>query len=70
MLTLKVALPPECEAPRKTWQGPRGTTKNFVSSNANEDTTAALRLQRLKLLGIIGQRATVLAGMVWEACHG
>jgi hypothetical protein len=69
MHALKVALPPKCEALRKTWQGPRGTTK-YISSNANEDNTTALRLQRLKLLGIIGQRADVLSSMIWEARHG
>lgn len=64
MTILRGTLRPENEAPRGTWQGPRGTT-NYLSSNDAVDTTAALRLQRLRLLGIIGQRADVLAALAW-----
>jgi hypothetical protein len=34
------------------------------------NTTEAVRLQRLRLLGIIGQRARLLAGIAWEDAHG
>jgi hypothetical protein len=36
-----------------------------LGGDNQEDNTAALRLQRLRLVGIIGQRAEMLAGMVW-----
>jgi len=69
MAARKASLRPEYEAPRKTWQGPRGTT-NYISNSSTADSTTALRLQRLRLLGIIGIRAELLAGMAWEAAHG
>lgn len=69
MTTVKAALRPESEAPRKTGQGLRGTT-NYISSNTTTDNTTALRLQRLRLLGIIGFRATMLADLAWETSHG
>lgn len=69
MATVKASLRPKYEAPRKTWQGPRGTT-NYISSNGNIDSTTALRLQRLRLLGVIGFRAAMLADLAWETSHG
>lgn len=39
--------------------------QQFHSNSADDDTPTALRLQRLKLLGIIGARANMLAPMVW-----
>jgi hypothetical protein len=69
MSIVKAALRPKNEAPRKTGQGPRGTT-NYISSNNNTDSTTALRLQRLRLLGIIGFRAAMLADLAWETSHG
>lgn len=69
MATAKASLRPKYEAPRKTWQGQRGTT-NYISSNSDTDSTTALRLQRLRLLGIIGFRAAMLADLAWEASHG
>jgi hypothetical protein len=41
-----------------------------VISNNTGDTAQALRVQRLKLLGIIGQRASLLADLAWEVQHG
>jgi hypothetical protein len=38
----------------------------FVNNGTDENTASALRLQRLSLLGIIGQRANLLASLVWE----
>lgn len=38
---------------------------NFISSNNNADTTHGLRIQRLRLIGIIGHRADVLASLAW-----
>lgn len=69
MAIVKAALRPENEAPRKTGQGPRGTT-NYISSNSIADSTTALRLQRLRLLGIIGFRAAMIADLAWETSHG
>lgn len=69
MATVKAALRPKYEAPRKTGQGLRGTT-NYISSNSTPDNTTALRLQRLRLLGIIGFRAAMLADLAWETSHG
>ena len=68
MTARKAALQPENEAPRKTWQGPRGTT-NYIGNSSTADSTTALRLQRLRLLGVIGIRAELLAGMAWEGAH-
>lgn len=36
-----------------------------LGGDRHEDSTEALRLQRLRLLGIIGNRATVLSHLVW-----
>lgn len=69
MTNVKAALRPKNEAPRKTGQGLRGTT-NYINSSNNTDSTTALRLQRLRLLGIIGFRATMLADLAWETSHG
>lgn len=33
-------------------------------------TTEALRIQRLRLLGVIGQRAKLLSDLAWEAHRG
>lgn len=42
----------------------------LLGSEQHNDTTETLRLQRLRLLGIIGQRASLLAQMAWEVQHG
>jgi hypothetical protein len=42
----------------------RPSTKLLISS-VTDDSTEALRLQRLRLAGIIGMRAQVLASLVW-----
>lgn len=45
--------------------------KNFINSNDTADTTHALRVQRLRLVGIIGHRANMLASLAWgEAFNG
>lgn len=67
-----VALPPKCEAPRQTRAGvERGTTK-FTTSNDKNDSTTLTRLQRLNALcGATGQRAELIASLIWgEANHG
>ncbi len=69
MTTVEAVLRPKNEAPRKTGQGLRGTT-NYISSNSDTDNTTALRLQRLRLLGIIGFRAAMLADLAWSTSHG
>ncbi|NNG59774.1 hypothetical protein [Sphingomonas paucimobilis] len=72
MFAAKVALPPKCEAPRQTRAGVERGTTNFISSNVNEDSTAAARLQRLNVLcGVSGRRAELIAFLIWgEAQHG
>jgi hypothetical protein len=65
MIIAKVALRPENEAPRRTWQGPRGTT-NYFNNSSTADTIIALRLQRLSAsCGIAGTHADLLAQLVW-----
>jgi len=53
---------------RKTRKGRTATvrpsTKMLISS-INDDSTEALRLQRLRLLGILGRRAELLAELAW-----
>lgn len=39
---------------------------DFVNSNANKDSATALRLQRLRPFGVVGQRANLIAYMAWE----
>ena len=38
---------------------------NLLNSSGINDSTEALRLQRLRLVGIIGMRAQMLASLVW-----
>lgn len=66
MAIRKAALRPEYEAPRKTWQGPRGTT-NYVSLSNAADSATNLRLQRLFVVGIVGNRADLIASLAWGA---
>lgn len=66
MSTVKVALWPKNEAPRRSGKTVRGTT-NYINNSKTADSTAALRLQRLRLLGIIGRRAELIASIAWEA---
>lgn len=42
----------------------RPLTKLIYSDTA--DSATALRLQRLRLLGVIGRRADLLASLAWE----
>lgn len=61
--TARVALRPENEAPRRSWQTERDTA-NYVNNNIKTpNNTDALRVQRLRLLGIIGQRAALIAAL-------
>ncbi len=56
----------------KTRKGRTGTVRpftNLLSSSGNVDSTDALRHQRLRLLGIIGHRAELIAGMAWGEVH-
>lgn len=67
MVSAKVALRPENEAPRKTWQGLRGTTNYFNDSDV-ADSTSLLRIQRLSALhGIVGPHAELIASLHWGA---
>lgn len=58
----------------KTRKGRTGTVRpstNLLNSSAIIDSTEALRVQRLRLLGIIGQRAALIASLAWgDARHG
>jgi len=64
MRTVEVALRPENEAPRRSGKTERGTANYFNIGNP-ADSTTALRLQRLRLIGIIGARAEMLTNMAW-----
>lgn len=66
MATVKVALRPKNEAPRRSGKTVRGTA-NYINNSKTVDSTTALRLQRLRLLGIIGMRAELIASIAWEA---
>jgi|GEM_PF-7092526 len=44
--------------------------QNIACNSSGNDTRLALRLQRLSLLGLIGQRANLVAAMAWEVQHG
>jgi ethanolamine utilization microcompartment shell protein EutL len=37
----------------------------MLSNSVDADTTDALRLQRLRLLGVIGARADLIATLAW-----
>ena len=57
----------------KTRKGRTATvrpSKNFINSNVNTDSATILRLQRLRTIGVVGQRADLVANLVWEAHHG
>jgi hypothetical protein len=43
---------------------------DFINSNADKDSATALRLQRLRPFGIVGQRANLIAYMAWEVSRG
>jgi hypothetical protein len=62
----KAALRPEYEAPRAVLADRRGTT-NFINISDTANSITAIRLQRLRLLGIIGIRAELIASIAWEA---
>ena len=66
MATVKVALRPKNEAPRRSGKTVRSTA-NYINNSKTVDSTTALRLQRLRLLGIIGMRAELIASIAWEA---
>lgn len=44
--------------------------QNFHHVSKIVDSAAALRLQRLSAIGIIGSRANLIATLVWEVSHG
>lgn len=65
MVGAKVALRPKNEAPRKTWQGQRGTA-NFINNSDYLTSTTVLRLQQLSAAcGVHGARAELLSGLIW-----
>lgn len=59
--------------PRKQ-KGRPGTGRpftNFINSNNIVDSTHALRIQRLRLIGIDGHRANMIASLAWgETVNG
>ncbi len=64
-MTAKAALRPENEAPRKTWQGPRGTT-NYINNDAIDNNLELLRVQRLiALSGVSPVYAAVIAPLAF-----
>jgi len=69
METATVGAPMPCKQKGRPVAG-RPLT-NFNNSNDIADSTHSLRLQRLRLAGIIGHRAGVLASLAWgEAQNG
>lgn len=71
MIATSVALPPKKEAPRQPARADRGTSSFINRSNIGDSTTSA-RVQRLTALcGVSGQRAELIAFLIWgEARHG
>lgn len=66
MITMKVALPPECEAPRLTRAGVERGTTNYINSSDKKDSTTQERVQRLTALcGVTGRRAELIAFLIW-----
>jgi len=67
---IAVALRPNNEAtrPPRSQRGKRVTT-NVISSGNCDDNAKLLRIQRLNLLGIIGQRAQLLADLAWGSAN-
>jgi hypothetical protein len=57
------------EAPHPTFAVERGT-ECLLGGDIFSDTTQPLRLQRLRLIGIVGHRARLLSELAWEARHG
>jgi hypothetical protein len=41
----------------------------MLINSDNDNSTDALRIQRLRLLGIIGQRASLIASLAWGDPH-
>lgn len=52
----------------RTTPAVRPLSKMLISS-ANDNNTEALRIQRLRLLGIIGHRASLVANLAWGDLH-
>lgn len=65
MIKGKVALRPKNEAPRQTGRTVERGTANYFSNDIALNTQLALQMQRLRLLGIIGERARLLAPLAW-----
>lgn len=69
MATATARAPKPGNAKGRTVRAARPLT-NYVSNDNAANTIDALRAQRLRLLGIIGQRAQLIAAMAWEVSHG
>ena len=63
MATATVGAPKPCKQKGRPVAG-RPLT-NFINSNNIADSTEALRLQRLRLVGILGLRAKLIADLAW-----
>lgn len=64
------ALRPNNEAPRQTGRTVQRGTTNYFNISSNEDSKSALRLQRLSVLGVVGTRADLIAGLAWGVVNG
>jgi len=65
-----VALRPENEAPRRSWQTKRGTT-NFITCSTDDDNLSNRRAQRLsQIFGLPTRRARLVAELAWGGARG
>lgn len=69
MMTATARAPQPGNAKGRPVRAERPST-NFVSNDSSLNTIDTLRAQRLRLLGIIGQRAQLIANLAWEVSHG
>ncbi len=44
--------------------------QNSSNISTIEDSKSALRLQRLSMLGVVGTRADLIAGLAWGVANG
>lgn len=67
VISVKAALPPKNEAPRRSGKTVRGTA-NYLNVSPSTDTTLSQQLQRLNSsFGITGPRAELIASLHWGA---
>ena len=65
--TARASLQPNNEAARPSAKG--RTTAMFVNHDASTDNALTPRMQRLRRLGVLGQRASLIASLAWGEVH-